>query len=95
MTEEPGEASRVTADPVMGDLRIRWLTRSWPLTVAVLAERPMPAQGLPGFVSLTSGRSARGSEGLTTGRGWWGLGLGDCFGGVAGLEAWVGELSGL
>ena len=47
----------MTADPVMGDLRIRWFTCNWPLTLAVLAERAMPAQGRPGFVALTSGTS--------------------------------------
>jgi len=58
MIEEPGEASQVTADPVMGDLRIRWFACRWPLTVAVLAERPTSRRAGPGFVSLTSGISA-------------------------------------
>jgi hypothetical protein len=86
MIEEPGEASQVTADPVMGDLRIRWFTCSWPLTPAVMAERPMPAQGPPGFVSLTSGtsgpsarpgvlvRSACGGVGVADGS-WWEAGV--------------------
>src|SRR5215472_11451700 len=58
MIEEPGEASQVTADPVMGDLRIRWFACRWPLTLAVLAERPTSRRAGPGFVSLTSGISA-------------------------------------
>jgi hypothetical protein len=87
----------VTADPVMGYLRIRWFTCSWPLTLAVLAELAMPAQGRrPGFVALTSGTfgppagpgvlvGACGGVGDVDGPWVVGLGLGDCFGDVAGL----------
>ena len=83
MIEEPGEASQVTADPVMGDLQIRWFACRWPLTLAVLAERPTSRRAGPGLYPSpqVSPRRRPGpvsrfgvpaeAWGLWMGRGWW------------------------